>query len=196
MRRAARELAQLEEHLLDAHDLRHSINLSPLDLTDPSFVAGVDRWMATERVEAERFEFEITEGIVLDQNPRVKETLARLRDRGFTIAMDDFGTGYSNLIYLNELHLSTVKIDQSFVRQIQADEQTSPVIEAIISMARSFDLSVTAEGVETRQQVDYLSHAGCRVAQGYLFTKPLPFDEYAEWLASRVARPVSQFPAI
>jgi len=196
MNNAARELAQLDQRMLSTHGLRHSINLSPLDLTDPSFIAGVDQWVTSQGVEANSIEFEITEGIVLDQNPRLKETLARLRERGFTIAMDDFGTGYSNLIYLNELHLSTVKIDQSFVRQIKANEQSSPVIEAIISMARSFDLSVTAEGVETREQVDYLTRAGCRIAQGYLFTKPLAFGEYAEWLTSRVAAPVSQFPAI
>ncbi len=196
MNNAARELAQLDQRMLSTHGLRHSINLSPLDLTDPSFIAGVDQWVTSQGVEANSIEFEITEGIVLDQNPRLKETLARLRERGFTIAMDDFGTGYSNLIYLNELHLSTVKIDQSFVRQIKANEQSSPLIEAIISMARSFDLSVTAEGVETREQVDYLTRAGCRIAQGYLFTKPLAFGEYAEWLTSRVAAPVSQFPAI
>ncbi|MFW6213710.1 MAG: putative bifunctional diguanylate cyclase/phosphodiesterase [Spirochaetota bacterium] len=195
MKTAARELARLDsyEH---GPTLRHSINLSPLDLTEPSFINQVDRWIAAEHVTASRFEFEITEGIVVDQNPRVKETLATLRERGFTVAMDDFGTGYSNLIYLNELHLSTVKIDQSFVRQIQTEEQTSPVIEAIISMARSFDLSVTAEGVETPEQVEYLIRCGCRIAQGYLFAKPLSIAQYAEWLAARLAAPVSQFPAI
>jgi EAL domain-containing protein (putative c-di-GMP-specific phosphodiesterase class I) len=189
MESASSELQRLRERSGGAEHYVHSLNLSPLDLAEPRFAPSVEQWISRSGIDPTLFELEITEGIVLDQNPRVGESLQRLRNLGFKLAMDDFGTGYSNLRYLNELHLTTVKIDQSFVRQINCHGEFSPVVEAIISMADSFGLRVTAEGVETAEQADYLTRAGCDTAQGYLYTKPLPIDDYASWLlASSPAR--------
>jgi EAL domain-containing protein (putative c-di-GMP-specific phosphodiesterase class I) len=128
-------------------------------------------------------EFEITEGVMLDDDPRVAENIDQLLLRKFRIAIDDFGTGYSSLGYLHRLRVHNLKIDRSFVQGMSGQESgdKSALIDAIISMSKSLKIQITAEGVETNQQFSYLVERGCDLVQGFLFSKGLRKDEYVKY---------------
>ena len=106
------------------------------------------------------------------------DQLRRLGQLGVSVAIDDFGIGYSSLAYLHRFPVDTIKIDQSFIKEIVDDDTHYPVVLAIISIARGLDLKLIAEGVETEVQVRYLRKHGCSVMQGYLFHRPMPIDEF------------------
>ena len=121
----------------------------------------------------------MTESLLVHNVEESIAVLRRLGQNGVRIAVDDFGTGYSSLSYLRQLPIDTLKIDRSFVRDIETDPEDHAIIQAIIAMAHSLNLQVTAEGVETRGQLDALARLGCDEYQGYLFSKPLPPVEIA-----------------
>jgi diguanylate cyclase (GGDEF)-like protein/PAS domain S-box-containing protein len=125
---------------------------------------------------------EITEGMLLDDHASVTEKLTQFREGGVQVALDDFGTGYSTMAYLKKFHVDYVKIDQSFVREIASDPGDRVIVEAIIAMAHKLDLKVIAEGVETVEQRDLLAAAACDYAQGYLFARPMPGEEFEKLL--------------
>ena len=128
---------------------------------------------------------EITEGLLLDKRADVAETLLLFRDAGMQVAIDDFGTGYSSLSYLKKFHIDFLKIDQSFVRDLATDPNDLALSEAIIVMAHKLGIKVVAEGVETTEQRDMLAAAGCDYAQGYLYAKPMPAEEFEALLAGQ-----------
>ena len=130
---------------------------------------------------------EITEGLLLDARPEVIEKLNQFRDGGIQIALDDFGTGFSAMAYLKKFPLDYLKIDQSFVRDMQDDPGDRAIVEAIIVMAHKLGLKVVAEGVETMEQRALLAVAGCDYAQGYLFARPMPALEFEELAKRAVA---------
>ena len=125
---------------------------------------------------------EITEGLLLDADSDVTGKLLEFRDAGIQVAIDDFGTGYSSLSYLKKFDIDYLKIDQSFVRNLATDPDDMALSEAIIVMAHKLGLKVIAEGVETEEQRRLLADAGCDYAQGYLFSKPVPAEEFEELL--------------
>lgn len=127
----------------------------------------------------EALELEVTENIVLDRDELVLDTLQRLRERGVGVAFDDFGTGYASLSLLKRYPLTRIKIDRSFVRGLVESERDASVVRAILDMARSFNLETIAEGVETDKQRARLDRFGCEEGQGYLFSRPLPADQFA-----------------
>jgi len=126
---------------------------------------------------------EITEGLLLDSSPAVAEKLFAFRDAGIQVSLDDFGTGYSSLSYLKKFQIDYLKIDQNFVRNMRDDSTDLALCEAIILMAHKLGMKVVAEGVETQEQRDLLLRAGCDYGQGYLFSKPVPADEFEKLLA-------------
>jgi len=121
-----------------------------------------------------RLELELTEGVLIDDTSRALTVLRALKQLGVTIALDDFGTGYSNLTYLRVLPLDRIKIDKSFVQDLGTASQVDAIVRAIIGMGQALGLEVTAEGVETEVQLDFLRAHGCAQVQGFLLGQPSP----------------------
>jgi len=152
-------------------DLFVAVNLSPVQFRSADFAARMIDIVAQESCAASSIEFEITEGMLLSEDEASKAALEALRAAGFRIALDDFGTGYSSLSYLRRFKVDKIKIDQSFIQNLGGHEDTSAIIESVITLGRAMGLTVVAEGVETRDQKDTLVAAGCHELQGYLFSR-------------------------
>ncbi|OGS92672.1 MAG: hypothetical protein A2061_02715 [Gallionellales bacterium GWA2_59_43] len=155
-----------------------SVNVSPRQLSQPWFVEQVRESIEKSGIRASKLKLELTESFILDDVEEAIEKMQELRGMGIRFAMDDFGTGYSSLAYLKRLPLEQLKIDQSFVRDIAHDKNSSVMVRTIISIANNFGLEVVAEGVETDAQLAFLRQYGCHKFQGYLFGKPVPVQEF------------------
>jgi EAL domain-containing protein (putative c-di-GMP-specific phosphodiesterase class I) len=125
-----------------------------------------------------QIELELTESILMQDIDIAIANMQQLRASGFKLSIDDFGTGYSSLSYLKRFPIDKLKIDQSFVREIPGDDDSSAITGAIISLAHSLQLKVIAEGVETKEQLDFLLQKGCDEVQGYYFSKPLAANDF------------------
>jgi diguanylate cyclase (GGDEF)-like protein len=154
--------------------MKVAVNLSAVQFRSPDLVASVIAALRASGLSADRLELEITESVMLRDTDAILATLHELRDLGIHIAMDDFGTGYSSLSYLRRFPFDRIKIDQSFVRELGKQDDCIAIVRAVIGIGRDLDISITAEGVETRQQMDLLERAGCDEIQGYLFSRPVP----------------------
>jgi diguanylate cyclase (GGDEF)-like protein len=162
-----------------------AVNLSARGLLDPDLVPTVRDLLQRFRLDPSCLSLEITESSVMADVPRTLPVLQQLADDGLSLSVDDFGTGYSSLAYLRMLPVNEVKIDKSFVRDMGTDEGDAAIVSTIIGLAQQLDLSVVAEGVEDEGSRDRLVELGCDVAQGYLFSRPLPADRLAAWFAAR-----------
>ena len=149
-----------------------AINLSPLQFRDSAIELHVISALAESGLSPKRLELEITETAMIADTAGVIEILERLRQFGVRIALDDFGTGYASLSYLRQLPLDKLKIDRSFVRDIGKTRDCAAILKAIIGLARDLELRVTAEGVETREQLEFLHSHACDEIQGYLVSRP------------------------
>jgi EAL domain-containing protein (putative c-di-GMP-specific phosphodiesterase class I) len=165
------------------------LELTPEEVAAPvgGILAGLERSPAGgERVDVEldacHLELEITESLLMDDPEESASTLRDLNQMGIQFAIDDFGAGYSSLSYLKRFSIHTLKIDQSFVRDITADPDDAAIVKAVIAMARSLKLRVVAEGVETAEQLEFLRAHECEGMQGYYFSKPMPTGQSAPWL--------------
>jgi len=165
--------------------MRIAVNLSARQFAEDDLVARVDRVLHETHLPAAALELEITESIAMQSAERTLAILRNLKALGVHMAMDDFGTGYSSLAYLKRYPLDALKIDQLFVRNLTADPGDAAITRAVIALAKSLDLLVIAEGVETAAHVDALAGLGCDVCQGYHFAKPLPAAAATEWLEVR-----------
>ncbi|TXT40603.1 MAG: PAS/PAC and GAF sensor-containing diguanylate cyclase/phosphodiesterase [Comamonadaceae bacterium] len=175
-----------------------SVNRSPREFHSPD---GIDHWIAhlhnTPEASASMLLLEITEGMLLNNRPKILAQLAQLRAMGMKIALDDFGTGYSSLSYLKKFDIDYIKIDKSFVLDIVDDPADRAIVESIIAMARRLGIKLIAEGVETQAQADLLAAAQCDYAQGYLYARPMPQCEFLAFvLASEKSPPPSARPAL
>lgn len=179
LREACRQLKQWESISYFQLPLI-AVNVSPKQFRQSNFVSQVKQILAEFEVQPERLVIELTEGIVIADVDDTVNKMNALKSLGIRIAIDDFGTGYSSLTYLNTLPIDVLKIDQSFVRDISNDNNTV-IVGTIISMAKHLGLKVIAEGVETEGELKYLMSAGCRMFQGYLFSKPLSADLFAKF---------------
>jgi EAL domain-containing protein (putative c-di-GMP-specific phosphodiesterase class I) len=182
LERACEQLAHW--HDLGHRQLRMAVNLSPLELARNDIVERVMAALAPHRLPPGALEIEITENMLLDDAPSVVEKLERLRAQGVRVAIDDFGTRYSSLAYLRRLPIHSLKVDRSFVHDLSSGND-SPIIQAIVGIARGFNLHLVAEGVETVEQLHALHALGCDEVQGYLLGRPMP----ASALTPLLARP-------
>jgi len=159
-----------------------SVNLSCKQFAQPTLVKRIKRILDETDFPPTRLKLEITESVFIEHKEAAIQMLNQLREIGIEINIDDFGTGYSNLSYLMQLPISTLKIDRSFITPIQADGGNTEIIQTIIMLARNMGLSVVAEGVETEMQLEQLKKLDCESAQGYLFSKPMAFEEIGNFL--------------
>ncbi len=162
--------------------LRVGVNLSPRQFQQPDLVPMVERLLKETGLDAASLELEVTESSVMKNAESSIRTLGELKAMGIKIAVDDFGSGYSSLSYLKSLPIDVLKIDQSFVRDMTSDPKDAAIVMAIIQLAHSLQLEVKAEGVETEEQLRFLSLLRCDAMQGYLFCKPLPVDAFEQLL--------------
>ena len=165
-----------------------AINLSPIQFCDGAFAARTIAIVRRAGISPHQIELEVTEGVVLDQNETVRGALRQLRAEGFRIALDDFGTGYSSLSYLREFEVDRIKIDKSFVHSLGQTMDANAIITAVVTLGHAMGLQVTAEGVETADQEDFLRAAGCNVLQGFRFSKAVPANELGESLKEHATR--------
>ena len=154
--------------------IRVSVNLSPRQFQQADLVAVVADALTASDLEPKYLELEITESTAMMNLDRTIAMLGELHELGVRIALDDFGTGHSSLNYLRHFPIDRVKIDREFVQEIELSRSTRAIIAAVVGMARGLDLAVTAEGVETHAQVDFLVDQGCEEVQGFLFGRPAP----------------------
>jgi diguanylate cyclase (GGDEF)-like protein/PAS domain S-box-containing protein len=154
--------------------LEMAVNLSPKQFVDKKLVSMIASVLADHQLPGGCLEMEITESAAMTNPEEAIATMHQLRELGVMISIDDFGTGYSSLSYLKRFPLHTLKIDQSFVRELTLNSDDAGIVAAIISLAKVLNLKVIAEGVETQEQFDYLKSQDCNFAQGYLLSKPLP----------------------
>ena len=159
-----------------------AVNVSPRQFRQPNFVNQVKTILEQTGADPARLGLELTEGMVIDNISDTIEKMEALKELGIELSIDDFGTGYSSLAYLQKMPLDILKIDQSFVRDIETDRNDAAIVDTIISMANHLGLRVIAEGVETRFELDFLEKKGCPLYQGYLFSKPVPNDQFMELL--------------
>ena len=153
-------------------DLRMSINASATEFSDPTFTSDLADLLARLDLTPSTIQLEITEGIFLDPTASVIDTVEQVRRLGVRIALDDFGTGYSSLSYLNRYPIDTIKIDQSFVAGMTANERTFAVVELVVNLGRKLEIAIVAEGVETAGQAEMLADMGCGFGQGYFYARP------------------------
>lgn len=189
---ACRQLKAWEEDAL-TRNLILSINVSARQFHQADFVAQVQAVIERSGINETRLKLEITEGLLLENIENSIVIMSALRAIGVHFSLDDFGTGYSSLQYLKLLPFDQLKIDQSFVRDIAVDGSDRAIVRAIIALARSLDLDVIAEGVESEEQRELLQADGCSSYQGYLFGRPLPIEQFNTMIK---AIPANRFPAL
>jgi diguanylate cyclase (GGDEF)-like protein/PAS domain S-box-containing protein len=164
----------------DGEDLRISVNLSPRQLSDPGLVDSVQAVLRVTGLEPERLSLEITESAFADDPARALAVLKRLKELGVLLELDDFGTGYSSLTYVRMFPIDALKIDRSFVNGLCQSTEDAAIVAAVISMGRALGVNVVAEGVESQDQASVLQTLGCTLAQGYLFSRPVPAEALRE----------------
>ncbi|WP_330985505.1 MULTISPECIES: EAL domain-containing protein [Enterobacterales] len=161
------------------------INFSASHITSPTFVEECLSYKRSFSRQDLNLVIEVTEREPLDVDEHLVNTLNVLHNNGFTIALDDFGTGYSGLSYLQDLHIDYIKIDQSFVARVNAHEDSTRILDSVLDLARKLSISIVAEGVETKEQLDYLNRNNITFLQGYYFFKPVPLPELVKILLSK-----------
>lgn len=159
--------------------LTMAVNVSGMELRDENFLEGVISILQDTVLDPGSLELELTESVLMKHADEAATILHSLCDRGVHIALDDFGTGYSGLSYLRRFPIDTLKIDRSFISEIGASKGDTSIVKAVINMARSLDLRVSAEGVETQEQLAFLRGNECDEAQGYYFSRPVPAQQLA-----------------
>jgi len=160
-----------------------SVNLSVVQFTHPNLVSEINKIIKQTNTQPHNLELEITESVLMQDTTLAVSILNKLSELGIKISIDDFGTGFSSLNYLKNLPIDYLKIDQTFIKDFNL-QTNSAITKAIVTLAQSLNMKTIAEGVETKEQKEFLKELNCDEAQGYLFSKPLPKDKMGELLRS------------
>jgi diguanylate cyclase (GGDEF)-like protein len=167
-----------------------AVNVSAMEFLDENFLKGLFAILKDTRLDPKLLEVELTESVLMKRAESAASVLKTLRENGVQLAIDDFGTGYSSLSYLRKFPVDSLKIDQSFVRQITSSPDETSIVAAVISMGRSLKLRVVAEGVETQEELSFLQAHRCDEAQGYFFSRPVPPQQFAKLLEAGILETV------
>ncbi|MFT6691269.1 MAG: EAL domain-containing protein (putative c-di-GMP-specific phosphodiesterase class I), partial [Colwellia sp.] len=165
-------------------DLSISVNVSIPQFRQENFVDNIINTITQHKIKPSKLELEITENILMDEPQIVIDALTKLKTQGISIALDDFGTGYSSLSYLQKLPLDRLKVDRAFVTDINKEGQ-SIIAETIINLGKKMQLKVIAEGIEEIEQQERLIELGCDEVQGFYYAKPMPSDEFINFLQKK-----------
>ncbi|MCG6121146.1 MAG: EAL domain-containing protein [Microvirga sp.] len=168
--------------------VRLAVNVSPIQFRQRNFVDSVLAVVDEVAFDPSRLELELTEGVVVDDADAAEAAMRRLRDHGFHLALDDFGTGYSSLIYLRRFAFDKIKIDRSFLESLEGVGESAILVHSIVHLGRALGMTVTAEGVETKEQHRFLQALGCHELQGFLFSRPVPAEQIDALLGLPPAR--------
>ncbi|MGI4756519.1 MAG: putative bifunctional diguanylate cyclase/phosphodiesterase [Janthinobacterium lividum] len=182
---AIRQLVEWRNSGLVKPSTTMAVNLSAKQFTDRDLVNMVERKLVAHALPAACLELEVTEGVLIFDSSAALEVLKRMKQLGVSLALDDFGTGYSSLSYLKSYPFDSLKIDRSFIADIESNESTAAIAEAVISLGRALKLQVVAEGIETAEQAEKLRSMGCCYAQGYFYSRPLPAEHLRNVLCQR-----------
>ena len=170
------------------HDFRMAINLSAAQFRRHDFERSVCNALDSSQIDPALIALVLTESILLTNAENALDTVRRLKSIGIKSSIDEFGTGYSSLSYLKRLAADKLKIDRSFIRNVTTDSDNAAIVRAIIQMAKSLGLKTLAEGVEEKEVLDWLRQHQCDEAQGYYFAKPMPADQFVDYLKSTAGR--------
>jgi EAL domain-containing protein (putative c-di-GMP-specific phosphodiesterase class I) len=165
-----------------------SVNVSAIDFRQRDFVERVTRTLAETGLDPTLLELEITENVLMQNVEATIATLQAIKQLGIRLAIDDFGTGYSSLSYLQKFPVDVLKIDQSFVRDLNTNSNNAKLVSSIIDLGKSLNLSIIAEGVETAEQLDFLKLHRCEEGQGFYFSKALEPEAFVRFLADSLPR--------
>lgn len=181
---ACGQVVQWQDRHRHVNGLAVSVNVSVRQFSDPYLVDSIQDVLRRTSLNPEHLKLEITESVIMENVDLVTETLDRLRALNLKLSLDDFGTGYSSLSYLHRFPMNVLKIDQSFVRNVAASKENFQLVKTILMLARNFEMSTVAEGVESREQIEVLRSLECDDGQGYYFARPLTREHAEELLAS------------
>jgi EAL domain-containing protein (putative c-di-GMP-specific phosphodiesterase class I) len=173
-----------------ADPIRVAINVSARQFKDPDLINKIAQSLESTGLDPRLLELELTESIVMEDPVASARRLNQIRDLGVSISIDDFGTGYSSLSYLRQFPIDVLKIDRSFVRDVNVDPHNAAIVTAILAMARQLQIKVVAEGIETYEQQQFLAAHGCELGQGYFFSKPLPAAECEKLFEKHLAKAI------
>ncbi|HET9696474.1 MAG TPA: EAL domain-containing protein [Terriglobales bacterium] len=166
---------------------RVAVNVSALQFGRTDFAACVSRNLARTGVDPACIELELTESLVMNNVQESSRQMTKLKQLGVNMSVDDFGTGYSSLSYLHELPIDTLKIDRSFIEKVSDPNGTRPIVEAVVSLAKTLHMRTVAEGVETNEQLDIVHRVGCDLVQGFLLSRPVPVAQIPDLLRASMA---------
>ena len=186
LQQACRDMTRL--HALGFRDCSIAVNVSPVQIRKDDFIDTVEKALQASGLQPQDLELEVVESAVLYDTDKVITTLQELRNMGVSIAIDDFGTGYSSLSYIKLMPANRLKIDLSFIKEVIQNRRDAAITQGVISMAHHLSLEVVAEGVETEAQAAFLRRNNCDLLQGYLFSRPIPFDQLVNFMENSDTR--------
>lgn len=189
LKRACEIVPQLQKMSgQNARKLYVSVNLSGAHFDNPNIAEEIGNILKSSAIDPAQVVFEITESALMGDPKVAEQVLVNVKNLGVRIALDDFGTGYSSLGYLHRFPIDILKIDRSFVQQIESNRKSLDIVRAIVSLAKTFNLSIVGEGIESDNEIFALSGIGCDYGQGYLFSKPMPAEKALEFVQASVEK--------